>query len=150
MTRAERLSAPLRRLFTSIAAKREAASALFEYEDQLDAADDRETKLIGQLRTAQVEKTRWKDKALIAETLSGRIDLALDDFKAHKPGANWTSPEKAVAIIISPYQAKNFRTKTYKHLPILVAAGIYGPVVVSQKGLDGLSRQAPELLLRKA
>lgn len=97
-----------------------------------------------------------------AMSLTGRIEIALRELKEIPYGSH-RKREEPFAILISPKQAElntpfglGKRTKnedgatvhTYKGLIICVVAGVYGPVVVTEKAYNALMRQAPELLAR--
>lgn len=78
---------------------------------------------------------------------------------------SWSRREEPFGIILSPYQFERMkwthgfnrveeergidtrRVRAYKNLPVYTAKGLQGPLVVSKAGFDGLSRQAPELML---
>lgn len=126
------------------AAKKLAAAKLIEFAQDLERQADDMAEMTRRLTDSYEEIDKLHDKVRRTRELDKRIDMAIDEMKGGK----------AVAIIVSPSQYNNGsfygRRKEYKGLPILIATGISGPLVVTRDGLDGLTRQAPELTIRTA
>jgi hypothetical protein len=119
----------------------------------------------------QVEKSLRQDVKDVEKDgvrLAKRIDIAIDEMR-YKRGDGYRSyhgrQEEPFAIIVSPYQRQQLRwsvglgreqredlppLKTYKNIPIYVAAGVYGPLVLTEDAFNAVSRQAPELRLEIA
>lgn len=110
--------------------------------------------LVSRLRDQIKETRRLADIARENEELGNRITLAIGELQKTK---NNGKSEKAAAIVLSPYQYERLswrfwprksKPARFMNLPIYTAKGVYGPVVLTEEGFNGLSRQAPELMLK--
>lgn len=150
----EKYASKLRQRFTKPTDKRNAAAlleiieaALAEKEREADELFEKSVQTMARLDAAE-EK---------AKSIHGRLSYAIRELDKHK-GHSPSRVEKPSAIIMSPYQYRKVcdgyspsgeGPKTYGGYPIYLATGFYGPAVVTQAALDGLSRNAPELNLRR-
>lgn len=112
----------------------------------------REITRLTERNRADVKKARQE-----AETIENRIILAMDELEKSKGNFK---PELPFAILLSPWQferltwrlglrgRKNSKPSQYMGFPIYTAKGVYGPIVLTEDAFNGLSRQAPELMLK--
>ena len=131
--------------FARRADKQTAANKLIEFAADLERQAGQMAELETWLDAARERGDDLEDKLRNLRRMDARIKQALVDFK--HPSASNEKPV-AAAVILSPYQFDNFPIRSFEGLPVLIAAGVCGPVVVSKKALDGISRQAPELNLK--
>lgn len=113
-------------------------------------------RLKGRADNAEAERKRWQAKAAKAKEeskdLLARASHAIDELKRYKSGKG----EQPFAVVLSPYQHSKltcqgyFKQNKIMGVPVYIAKGVYGPVVLTEDGFNGFTRMAPELIVRKA
>ena len=126
------------------------AAAALRLQKLSDTCDDLHKRLSGQEQAFHKERVAYEKKAKEeAKSLTARTLAAVSELEQYKG-----KTEVAVAVILSPAQYASltchgtFKQSKLAKLAIYVAKGVYGPVVLTQDGFNGFSRQAPELNIR--
>lgn len=118
-----------------------------ERDNANDRADERNRQY--EITRLEVHKARSDAKDLVK-----RAKHAIDEMKKFKSGSN--RQEQPAALVVSPYQLAQitcngaFSAKKLHGLPLYVAKGVYGPVVLTEDGFNALTRNAPEINLKAA
>lgn len=128
------------------------AAAALRLQKLSDTCDDLHKRLSGQEQAFHKERVAYEKKAKEeANSLAARTLAAVSELEKCKGKG---PSEVAVAVILSPAQYASltchgtFKQSKLAKLAIYVAKGVYGPVVLTQEGFNGFSRQAPELSIR--
>jgi hypothetical protein len=125
-----------------------AAAETIDYLDKRQGDLRQELGKTKQQHRQEIERLETEAKGLTRRTLA-----AIDEMTTYKRGSKSETP---VAVVLSPYQHSLltlhgfFRQSRIKGLDIIIAKGVYGPVVLTQDGVNGFTRSAPELGIRLA
>lgn len=122
--------------------------------EQAETIDDLHQRLAKQERTFLKEKEKLAtDAEKRTRDILIRTKVAISEMVKVKKAAK---EEKPFAIVISPYQYAemtlhgHFKQPKLFGVPVYVARGVYGPLVLTETAFNAFSRNAPELaLIRK-
>ena len=140
-----RTTSPLKRLFLSAKLADAAAARIDDLTAQRSDYADRLAKQEQAHKIALI-KAEQSGKDLYQRTLR-----AIAEMQTSKGNYKTETP---VAVILSPSQFANLSfahqrgPATLANLEIVVAKGVYGPVVLTQDGFNAFTRNAPELNIR--
>lgn len=122
---------------------RDASDWLHQQQQTIDDLYKRQADLENYFHT-ELRKEKAECRNLYRRTLAAIEEMTKGKGRGYKG-------ETPVAVILSPYQYAQLtkhgfdRIRRLANVSIHVAKGVYGPVVLTQDALNGLSRQAPEL-----